>query len=815
MTIEVFSRPPRDPQLSSGSSGAVKSSPHWFGLPILLWALSFSVQAGCVESAKVCTDSDDRTINGTTVHRDCWRWEMTYACTEDSPEKDRCESAALPQTCAIVGEACSASDADAGCLEVEKDLLCTAEPSGPGITAKDPIIQIAFSTTETSAENPSAQTLTAEASPSLAEGCEIVERSCLDAAPRMIPVENLSGETAEAAPSCWKERLTIACPSASAAASCHKLEAAGCTPEADSERVCERRAEDGACLIWSAAYVCKGVDLSEDENGDLVLDGSAEVPDGPAIEDDSACRAEAQKLAADGFACAEISRTCTDPAADLSSAESCRAWTASYSCTAEGKNGCQTLDALAESGTCRLEEEPECLASDTVSGETVCIRKKSVYKCGDLGSLTPDDAEFLGEIKETTQTAFNECGQIESDSTCIETGKTCIDGPAIKLVDGKPVYRDCWVWSREWTCRLSELDECAHLETDKRCTLVSESCPEGETDCPRPTRVYRCTTPGSSTAMGTVCSGQACINGVCAPTDDAADESFGQTIAELEIGRQAGLYGDAVGGRFFSGTVLSCRDRKGASSCCRSEPAPQTSNTAFALYLNFGVSAAAETIKYLGSPYVYDVLAYSDSTKGILNAIYGNAPNGVYEPTFSFWGTSLSWTQSGGWQFDFSPSSFALAAALHFYDGWAACTAEDHRLAMAKGERLCVYIGTQCSKHTPGLGCTEREERYVCFNSRLARILNQEGRRQLGRGWGTAQFPDADGFTPEELAALDFSQMDLSEFVADIVSESLKSAEDASGKALERAQSRVEEMLAGKLGNLAAPAGPTGATRTP
>ena len=285
------------------------------------------------------------------------------------------------------------------------------------------------------------------------------------------------------------------------------------------------------------AYVCKGVDLSEDENGDLVLDGSAEVPDGPAIEDDSACRAEAQKLAADGFACAEISRTCTDPAADVSSAESCRAWTASYSCTAEGKNGCQTLDALAESGTCRLEEEPECLASDTVSGETVCIRKKSVYKCGDLGSLTPDDAEFLGEIKETTQTAFNECGQIESDSTCIETGKTCIDGPAIKFVDGKPVYRDCWVWSREWTCRLSELDECAHLENDKRCTLVSESCPEGETDCPRPTRVYRCTTPGSSTAMGTVCSGQACINGICAPTDDAADESFGQTIAELEIGR--------------------------------------------------------------------------------------------------------------------------------------------------------------------------------------------------------------------------------------------------------------------------------------
>ena len=136
MTIEVFSRPPRDPQLSSGSSRAVKSSPHWFGLPILLWALSFSVQAGCVESAKVCTDSDDRTINGTTVHRDCWRWEMTYACTEDSPEKDRCESAALPQTCAIVGEACSASDADAGASKWKRTSSVRQNLRGPALRQK-------------------------------------------------------------------------------------------------------------------------------------------------------------------------------------------------------------------------------------------------------------------------------------------------------------------------------------------------------------------------------------------------------------------------------------------------------------------------------------------------------------------------------------------------------------------------------------------------------------------------------------------------------------------------------------------------------
>ena len=508
--------------------------------------------------------------------------------------------------------------------------------------------------------------------------------------------------------------------------------------------------------------------------------------------------------------CREVSRKCVD-----GTDSDCRRWEASYECTGEGENGCQALEDLSESGTCRLEGAPECLESVEIAGESVCIRKKSAYICGSsLGDQVPEGGELLGKIEEATQTELNECSALQEDSTCVETAKTCTDGPGIKMVEGSPVYRDCWMWSREWTCRMSGINECAHLENDKRCKLVSETCPEGESECLRPTRVYRCETAGATTTQGTVCEGEACINGVCAPTDDSPDEDFGKSIVELEIGRQAGVYGDAAAGNFFGGTVLSCRDRKGASSCCRSEPAPQTSNSAFSLFLTFGAAATFEAVKYLGSPYVYDVLSYSDKTKGLLNAIYGSAPNGVYEPSFSFWGASMSWTQAGGWEFDFSPSGFALAAALHFYQGWAGCTAEDHRLAMAKGERLCVYIGTHCTKKTPGVGCTEREERYVCFNSRLARILNEQGRRQLGRGWGTAQFPDAKGFTPEELGELDFSRMDLSEFVADVVNQSLKSAQAASGKAKERAEARVKEMLEGKLGTLAAPAGPTGAVRT-
>nr|HEC1719610.1 mating pair stabilization protein [Campylobacter jejuni] len=36
-------------------------------------------------------------------------------------------------------------------------------------------------------------------------------------------------------------------------------------------------------------------------------------------------------------------------------------------------------------------------------------------------------------------------------------------------------------------------------------------------------------------------------------------------------------------------------------------------------------------------------------------------------------------------------------------------------------------------------------------------------------GWGSPKSPDYRGFTPEEFQKLDFSKIDLSEFIADII----------------------------------------------
>ena len=97
------------------------------------------------------------------------------------------------------------------------------------------------------------------------------------------------------------------------------------------------------------------------------------------------------------------------------------------------------------------------------------------------------------------------------------------------------------------------------------------------------------------------------------------------------------------------------------------------------------------------------------------------------------------------------------------------CEQAEQILAMKKDTRLCHGVGSYCSSKIPIIGvCIEKTESYCCFNSRLARIINEQGRSQIGRGWGGAETPECSGFSIAQLQSLDFARMDLSEFYAEI-----------------------------------------------
>lgn len=100
--------------------------------------------------------------------------------------------------------------------------------------------------------------------------------------------------------------------------------------------------------------------------------------------------------------------------------------------------------------------------------------------------------------------------------------------------------------------------------------------------------------------------------------------------------------------------------------------------------------------------------------------------------------------------------------------GLSSCSSDEKALGTAKEKRLTVYVGEYCSKKVWGV-CLEKKRGYCVFDSKLARIVQEQGRRdQLGVGFGSGKSPDCRGISVDELQGLDFKKMDFSDFYSDL-----------------------------------------------
>jgi len=102
--------------------------------------------------------------------------------------------------------------------------------------------------------------------------------------------------------------------------------------------------------------------------------------------------------------------------------------------------------------------------------------------------------------------------------------------------------------------------------------------------------------------------------------------------------------------------------------------------------------------------------------------------------------------------------------------GMSGCEPIELELAERQKRGLCIEVGSYCAKKTALGICKQKKRSSCCFPSKLSRIIHEQGRPQLGIGWGEAKSPDCRGFTPEELARLDFDRLNLSELFEEIAS---------------------------------------------
>ena len=96
--------------------------------------------------------------------------------------------------------------------------------------------------------------------------------------------------------------------------------------------------------------------------------------------------------------------------------------------------------------------------------------------------------------------------------------------------------------------------------------------------------------------------------------------------------------------------------------------------------------------------------------------------------------------------------------------GLANCSAEERELAQERNAGNTHYLGRYCSKRSFFGVCIRRSRAWCVFGSKLGRILQQQGRAQLGLGWS-----DCRGFTVAEIESIDFASLDLSEFTRDLM----------------------------------------------
>lgn len=124
--------------------------------------------------------------------------------------------------------------------------------------------------------------------------------------------------------------------------------------------------------------------------------------------------------------------------------------------------------------------------------------------------------------------------------------------------------------------------------------------------------------------------------------------------------------------------------------------------------------------------------------------------------------------------------------------GLARCSSEEKALAKAKTDKLTVSIGEFCSKKVLGV-CLEKKRSYCQFDSKLAQIVQQQGRNgQLHIGFGGASSPDCRGITIGEMQNINFNQLDFTNFMEDLI-HNQKIPENS--ELTEKTKQRIKELL--------------------
>jgi len=423
-----------------------------------------------------------------------------------------------------------------------------------------------------------------------------------------------------------------------------------------------------------------------------------------------------------------------------------------------------------------------------------CLAYTNTYRCAS-GFTQPASTIKLDDTYTLVSSGYDQaqCASQDGSQNCALAESVCTSTTPPSLPPGitpAQVAPDgCYQRENKYACLTgaANTSECDGYASNPNCTLQSTAPCDAEDmiggQCSHQRQSYRCVSKPPQTSTVTDCAGQQfCQGGNCFDKGYENDPDFARSMALMEAAREAGVYGDTTS--IFSGVASSCTvNQFGLSNCCKKSGGGQSNSAVMGVATQVG----SQTFNY-GSAYAYDALFSTSAPNWVVNGLgsmagasasYGpGLAASSFSPTLSLYGfTATTGTLGagvsslgsfGGVTFGFDPYSLAFSVAIMIIQDMLACEPEEQILSMKLGQNLCHEVGNYCSNKFLGK-CITKTRAHCCYNSRLARIINEQGRVQIGKSWGAAQSPNCSGFTADEFALIDFSTVDLSEFVSEIM----------------------------------------------
>jgi conjugal transfer mating pair stabilization protein TraN len=486
----------------------------------------------------------------------------------------------------------------------------------------------------------------------------------------------------------------------------------------------------------------------------------------------------------------------------------CSAGTTGPYVNGAGKHVCDRY--LGDNYSCRA---GETLASDDV-GHAICVSFTVVPpSLIPIPSVRPADAEQIIVQEEATPEIFKYwdrgCGAHEArvpagmlapdgdnfaigagtttpaTTSCMRNHSVCTDvAPATRYFDTVPVTATCWAYTNTFDC----LDP--PRESDCNTNQWGQCSPQGSGSCVErdPVNPASCITMrydysclGTDTRRVNLtanCAGQTFTDdyGVQWSSGHAPNADLGRAVALLEAGREAGKYMTEGGGELelFKGADNRCVKKLGGLvNCCT-----KTGGLNLQAFSNASVimTAVGTGGKALASTYTYDALFASDAPQWLVNGFQAVLDGG--------YSSVLAGAVAGDLAVDqilssLVPGPWSMALLAIQLSGITSCPTNQQITSIKRGGNLCMDLGDYCSREFRALFfkvCLERTQSACCFNSKLAKAINVQGKAQLGISMGSAQGPNCRGFTVSDFQRLDLSRMDFTEFIADVQAQAIDAA---------------------------------------